>query len=50
MVDSTHFTLTNPSLIAEANDLIEFDIHVSYSGAKPLPVEVVMNGEDVCGK
>ncbi|KAK8407660.1 hypothetical protein O3P69_002307 [Scylla paramamosain] len=46
--DSTHFTLTNPELIAEANDLIEFDIHVQYTGNKPIAVAVIMNEEDVC--
>ncbi|XP_050726714.1 endoglucanase 4-like [Eriocheir sinensis] len=48
VVDSTHYVLTNPNLIAEANDVVEFNFHVAYSGEKPLAVEVVMNGEDVC--
>lgn len=50
MVDSTHYVLTNPNLIAAANDVVEFNFHVAYSGEKPLAVEVVMNGEDVCGE
>ncbi|KAK8724731.1 hypothetical protein OTU49_017490, partial [Cherax quadricarinatus] len=48
MVDDTHYILSSDFITANVGDEISFDFQVVYTGATPLVVHEVLNGQVIC--